>query len=293
MSKGPTTNGTGQIQPRKSPAEIERSQKEHALAGLLQAMGPEIARAMPRHLTADRMARVSLTAIRVNPKLADCTSASFIAAIMACAQLGLEPNSPLGHAYLIPYNDRKRNAVVCQLILGYQGMIDLALRSGRVTSIKASIVREGDVFEVEHGLNEKLVHRPSGDDDAKMTHVYAVARVKDGDPIFTVLSKAAVEKRRKRGASGHGISTPWDTDYESMALKCAVRALWKWLPKSAEMATASIADGEERREPISYAMPEIADALKTAGLEEPPVIDVPADTREPGDDDEPEGSAFG
>lgn len=274
MSRGPQTSSNGQIQPRANGAAAMQKPREGGLAGLLQSMGPEIARALPRHVTPDRMARVCLTALRVNPKLADCTPASFMGSIMACAQLGLEPNSPLGHAYLIPYK------TTCQLILGYQGMIDLALRSGRVTSIKASIVREGDTFEVEHGLNEKLIHRPCGDDDAPMTHVYAVARVKDGDPIFTVLSRAAVEKRRKRGASGKGIPTPWDTDYESMALKCAVRALWKWLPKSAEMANASIADGEERNEPISYAMPEIADALRTAGLEENAIDIEPADRDE-------------
>lgn len=261
------TTQNGQIQPKAQQGQVVKRQEE-GLAGLLKSMGPEIARALPRHVTPDRMARVCLTALRVNPKLGDCTPASFMASIMACAQLGLEPNSPLGQAYLIPYGK------TCQLILGYQGMIDLALRSGRVTSIKASIVREGDTFEVEHGLHEKLIHRPSGDDEAPMTHVYAVARIKDGDPVFTVLSRAAVEKRRKRGASGKGISTPWDTDYESMALKCAVRALWKWLPKSAEMATAQTAD--ETREPISYAIPEIADALRTAGLEEN-AIDVPAD----------------
>jgi recombination protein RecT len=272
------TTSNGQIQPKAQQAQMVKAQDSGGLVGLLKSMGPEIARALPRHVTPDRMARVCLTALRVNPKLADCSPASFMASIMACAQLGLEPNSPLGQAYLIPYK------TTCQLILGYQGMIDLALRSGRVTSIKASIVRQGDTFEVEHGLHEKLVHRPSGDDDAPMTHVYAVARIKDGDPVFTVLSRAAVEKRRKRGASGKGISTPWDTDYESMALKCAVRALWKWLPKSAEMASAQVAD--ETREPISYAMPEIADALRTAGLEEQPVIDVePAanETAEEGD----------
>jgi recombination protein RecT len=271
------TSANGQIQPKAQQAQMVKKSEE-GLAGLLKSMGPEIARALPRHVTPDRMARVCLTALRVNPKLANCTPASFMASIMACAQLGLEPNSPLGQAYLIPYENRRQGTTTCQLILGYQGMIDLAIRSGRVTSVKASIVREGDTFEVEHGLHEKLVHRPSGDDDAPMTHVYAVARIKDGDPVFTVLSKQAVEKRRLRGASGKGISTPWDTDYESMALKCAVRALWKWLPKSAEMANAQIAD--ETREPISYAMPEIADALRGAGLEEQPVIDIEPGTNE-------------
>ena len=173
MTRGPQTNGNGQIQPRKNDGEIERSQKERALAGLLQSLGPQIARALPRHLTPDRMARVCLTAIRTAPALADCTKESFVASIMSAAQLGLEPNTPLGHCYLIPYG------TTCQLLIGYQGMIELALRTGRVTSIKAMVVREGDHFEFEHGLSEKLVHRPGDNEDAAITHAYAVAQIKE------------------------------------------------------------------------------------------------------------------
>ncbi len=258
------TSANGQIQKRE--ATTVAKPREGGLAGLLQSMGPEIARALPRHLTPERMARVCLTALRTTPAIAECSPASFMAAVMASAQLGLEPNTPLGHCYLIPYGGS------VQLIIGFQGMIDLAMRSGRVSSIKACVVRKGDTFDFEQGLVDKLVHRPLADDSAEITHVYAVAKIKDGDPIFTVLSRPQIEARRKRGASGKGKKTPWDTDYEAMAMKSAVRALFKWLPKSAEMATAThIEDSLERGQPISYALPEISDALGTAGLREEPI----------------------
>lgn len=267
---GPATNGNGQIAPKNNGTAIAKP-KEDGIVGLLQAMGPEIARALPRHLTPDRMARVCLTALRVNPKLTECSRASFMASIMAAASLGLEPNTPLGHAYLIPYGN------TCQLILGYRGLMDLALRSGRVTSIKAVVVRKGDTFEFEQGLHDKLVHRPCGDDAAPVTHVYAIARIRDADPVFTVLSRPQIEARRKRGASGKGIKTPWDTDWDAMALKTAVRALMPWVPMSAEMATANaLEDSIERHQPISYALPEIAETLQRAGLQED-AIEVLAD----------------
>lgn len=259
----PTTTQNGQIQPRSNGAAVAPKPANAGLVGLLQSMGPEIARALPRHLTPDRMARVCLTALRVNPDLMRCTPASFMAAIMASAQLGLEPNTPLGHCYLIPYKD------TCQLILGYQGLMELALRSGKVTSIKAVVVRQGDRFEFEQGLNDKLIHVPAGNDDAPITHVYAVAKIKDGDPIFTVLSRPQIDARRKRGASGMGRKTPWDTDFEAMAQKTAIRALFKWIPKSAEMATATVLeDATERFAPISHALPEVAESLSVAGLTE-------------------------
>lgn len=270
---GPSTNGSGQIQAR--PVAAIAKPKSGGIVGLLEAMGPEIARALPRHLTPDRMARVCLTALRVNPSLTECSPASFMAAIMAAAQLGLEPNTPLGHCYLIPYGG------TVQLILGYQGMMDLALRSGRVTSIKAVAVRKGDTFEFEQGLHDKLVHRPCGDDTAPITHVYAIARIRDADPVFTVLSRPQIDERRKRGASGKGKKTPWDTDFEAMAQKTAVRALFKWIPKSAEMAIAAHVDeAHERGQPVSYALPEIAESLRAAGLEEA-YADAPSDDPTP------------
>jgi recombination protein RecT len=263
---GPSTATNGQIQKSNGNGAAVAKKGEGGIVGLLQAMGPEIARALPRHLTPDRMARVCLTALRVNPKLNDCSPASFMAAIMAAASLGLEPNTPLGHAYLIPYGN------TCQLILGYRGLMDLALRSGRVTSIKAVVVRKGDTFEFEQGLHDKLVHRPCGDDAAPVTHVYAIARIRDADPVFTVLSKPQIERRRMRGASGKGIKTPWDTDWDAMALKTAVRALIPWVPMSAEMATANhLENMHERGTPISYALPEIAESLQGAGLREEPI----------------------
>ncbi|AJE01601.1 hypothetical protein LW89_21395 [Salmonella enterica subsp. enterica serovar Paratyphi A] len=56
-------------------------------------------------------------------------------------------------------------------------MIDLARCSGQIASLSARVVREGDDFSFEFGLEEKLVHRPGENEDAQVTHVYAVARL--------------------------------------------------------------------------------------------------------------------
>lgn len=309
------TNNKGQIQPRAaapggqiSPAE----QHQRTLVTSLQKMGPEIARALPKHITADRMARVCLTALRTTPKLASCTQESFLGAILACAQLGLEPNSPLGHAYLVPYEDYKRKVTTCQLIIGYQGMIELAYRSGRVTSVAAHVVRQGDHFVYELGLRPKLEHRPSEDAEREqrpITHAYAVAQIKDGEPISWVLSFPQIEARRNRGASGRKygngdrVKTPWDTDYEAMALKSAVRALFKWIPKSPELANAEQIEDASENGRLSIDVPSIRDGLVAQGVALPDPIDVLAasasgnvdpttgevvDDREPGSSDEPD-----
>jgi recombination protein RecT len=228
---GPATTTNGQIIPAAK-------KKDHVIA-LIDKLAPSMAAALPKHVRADRMARVALTALRRTPQLLQCSEASLLASIMTLAQLGLEPNTPLGHAYLIPYGNE------CTPIIGYQGFIDIARRSGLVTSIYAHVVREGDTFKYTLGLRPTIDHVPSDlpdREDKPITHVYAVAHLRDGDPIFVVLSNAQVEARRKRGASGRGKKTPWDTDREAMTLKTAVRALWRWLPKSAEMQRAQETD---------------------------------------------------
>ena len=276
----PQTASNGQLVPMNRPPE-------KGLAGLVQKMGPEIARALPRHLNPDRMTRIALTALRATPKLQQCTPASFLGSVMSASQLGLEPNTPLGHAYLLPYK------TTCQLIIGYQGMIELVRRSGSVTAIYAHAVKDGDEFDYELGLNPTMRHRPSDApdrEDRPITHVYAVAKLKDGEPVFTVLTLAQINKARARSMSSK--SGPWVTDFEAMACKTAVRRLFKWLPKSPEVATAVALDEAPEAGQAQSAVwaPEITEALESQGLDTegealgsaPTAAELP--DREPGED---------
>jgi len=264
------TNSNGQIRTRDAkPGD--------GLARLLDQMKAEIARALPKHVTPERMARVTLTALRTTKDLASCTPASFLACVMTLSQLGLEPSNGLGFAWLIPRKNKRLGTIECTVIIGYQGLMELARRSGQIRSISATAVYEGDEYEVRYGLHPDITHRPNWAaprTPAKLVGAYAVARVKDSDdPIFVFVPRLEIEAARKRGASGAGVSTPWDTDYEAMALKTAVRRLFRWLPKSVEMSIASVAD--DAPTPIA-ATPEIAAALEVAGLDalpsEPPEV---------------------
>lgn len=237
--------------PAQRPTLVQFFQKN--LAG-------QLAMALPRHLTPDRMTRVVLTAVRTVPNLGKCSQESFAGAVMSLAQLGLEPNTPLGHAYLIPRDSHKRGWEVTTII-GYQGYLELARRSGIVKTIYAHVVREGDHFEYELGIHKRLEHRPKAPLDAKITHVYSVAHIEGSEPLFEVLTFAEVEKRRKIGASGRGNSTPWDQHWEAMAKKSAIRAIWPWLPKSAEMAQAAEIDDEGGREIVIDSTPIAASAV--------------------------------
>lgn len=224
-----------------APAKV--SPKE-ALRSLLDANRGAVGASLPTGYSQDRFVRLLLTAANTNPDLFNCDPRSFLAAGVAAAQLGLEPNDARGLAYLVPFKDRRRGKVV-NLIIGYRGMLDLARRSGMVSSINAFPVFEGDIFTYELGLEPSLHHVPGDHDEdpAKLTHVYAVAKVQ-GDPQFVVLTRRQIDKTRASSQGAKSDFSPWNTHYVEMALKTALRRLCKWLPQTVEMAHAL--DSDER-----------------------------------------------
>lgn len=223
------------------------------LQGFIEQNAQEFARVLPKHMTPDRMVRLAVSAVRTTQHLAECTLPSFASALMACSVLGLEPNTPLGHAYLIPFRNRKKEAQTrskdpiyeCQLIVGYKGLRDLMFRSGIVASVAAEPVFEGDEFVYEKGLHPDLTHRPGtgkdrGVNPGTLTHIYTVVKLRDGlEPIWDVLNRAQIEQRRKRSKAAD--DGPWVTDYVAMARKTGVRAIATWVPSSVEKAASPLA----------------------------------------------------
>jgi len=202
---------------------------------LAPAYKEQIAAALPRGLTADRMIRVVLTAINRSPKLLECTKESIWQAVLDSASLGLFPDA-LGRSYLVPYGDK------CQLIIGYKGLIDLMYRSDRISMIQTGVVHQGDHWIYERGLEPKLEHRPC-DEPKEWTHVYSIVHLKGCDrPSVEVMTRKEVMAVKKRSrAAGSG---PWVTDEEAMAIKTCIRRHSKVLPMSAEASQALDTDGD-------------------------------------------------
>lgn len=222
----------------------------------------EIGRALPSHCKPERMARVALTALTKNPKLANCTEASFFECLLSLSQWGLEPDGR--HAHLIPRGNQ------CTLNVDYKGYVELVYRAGSVKKIHSDVVYEGDLFDWH--ICEVRSHVPwfLRRDAAKpasrgeIVGVYSQAWQRDGDPIAEVISTEDVEAIRKRSPAGR--SGPWVTDWNEMAKKTAFRRLTKWLQLSPEIREVMDSDGD-RFEPIAVVKPQpqaITDI--TAGL---------------------------
>ncbi len=220
---------------------------------MLEQFKGEIARALPKHLSPDRMVRIALTAFRMNPKLAQTDPRSVFAAVIQSGQLGLEVGL-MGEAHLVPFGSQ------CQLIPGYQGLMKLARNSGIVQDIYGHEVRVSDKFDIVLGLNRTLVHEPlkksgfpsSDEERGTIVGFYAVAVFKDGTRTFHAMSKEQIEQVRdnSRGyqmAKKYGKESPWDTHFIPMGLKTVIRRLCNLLPKSPELAMALAMDEVNER----------------------------------------------
>jgi recombination protein RecT len=170
-----------------------------------------------------------------------------------CSQLGLEPNTPLGHAYLIPFEKKKKQGndwvvdkVETQIVIGYKGLIDLARRSGQVISISAHAVHANDHFDYAFGLDERLEHRPARSNRGPVTDFYAVAKLVGGGHAFDVMSAEEVNEIRNASQNykfaRDKSKTVWGQHYEEMGRKTVLRRLFKYLPVSIELASASALD---------------------------------------------------
>lgn len=212
-----------------------------------------LAAVLPRHVSPDRMLKIALGALRTTPKLMECTVESLMGAVVQCSQLGLEPNTPLGHAYLIPFEKKKKvggewvtEKVETQIVIGYKGLIDLARRSGQVVSIAAHAVYEHDHFDYAFGLNEKLEHKPAMSARGRVIAFYAVAKLVGGGHAFEVMSAEQVNEIRDASQNYKFArdkeKTVWGQHYEEMGRKTVLRRLFKYLPVSIELASAAALD---------------------------------------------------
>lgn len=199
---------------------------------MMKAMAKEIEAALPSMVSSERFQRVALTAFSANPALQKCDPKSFIASMMQSAQLGLEPNTPLGQAYLIPYGTN------VQFQVGYKGMLELAQRSGKIKTIYAREVYEHDEFDIDYGLSQDLKHKPllKGERGAVIGY-YAVYHTVDGGYNFVFMTKdevvAFAQSKSKTFKNG-----PWQTDFDAMAKKTVIKQLLKYAPISIELQQA-------------------------------------------------------
>ena len=207
----------------------------------IKAMEGEIKKALPSVITPERFTRMVLSAISTNPKLGSCTPSSFLGAMMSAAQLGLEPNTPLGQAYILPYLNK--GTLEAQFQLGYKGLIDLAYRSGEVELVQAHVVYANDTFVCEFGLEPKLTHIPADTDRGEPIKVYAMFKTKSGGYGFEVMSMEDVKSHAEKYSKAYSKDfSPWKTNFEEMAKKTVLKKCLKYAPLKSDFVRGIVQD---------------------------------------------------
>lgn len=243
-----------------------------------------------RQKRAERFARICLSAVRQTPHLAECSMQSVATAMMTAAQLDLEPNTPQGLAYLIPY--RCRSGYECQFQLGYKGLLQLAYRSGLIASINADVVYRSEVeaglFSYSRGVCPTIRHetdllRPelrSGE----IVAAYAACTLRGGETLLRVIDAGDIGRAREASASWKASqkygsqNTPWITSPDAMWMKTALRRLAAWMPQTEAIGMAleqdRLGDSTEVVDTQATGVAELNSALATPAIAPAPA---PAD----------------
>ena len=237
------------------PTQLEISKKH--IFQLLEQNKAQVAIALPKHLTADRVCRIAFTEMTKNPKLFECSPQSIMASVITAAQLGLEIGV-MGQAYLVPYGK------TCQLIPGWQGYVELMNRAGRAT-VWTGAVRDGDEFSYRMGSSPMVEHVPGDDDMGPFTHVYAVGRVAGAElPVIDVWSRKKVQNHlaayNKVGDRHYALQN--ENNLEMYGRKVALLQVIKYMPKSVEIGRATELSyrGEEGVQNMTFTPTGIQDA---------------------------------
>ena len=235
-----------------------------------------------KHLNPEKLMRVLASAIRSTPGLQKCDPMTFLGALMQCASLGLEPNTPMGHAYLIPFNRRRKgndgkwySVPEVQLIIGYKGFKALAKRSGEVANMHADVVYDDDVkFGHAYGSNQHLEHVPGPRLGKKLGAYFYVKLIEGKGEGHVYMTAAEILRIRDRSqgwqqavADGKTDKSPWTTDEDAMWAKTPVRRLAQNgdLPMTPEVIEAQRVD-EARLDYRHYALTSPQDFREAAPM---------------------------
>lgn len=214
--------------------------------------------------------RFALMDYQRSPQLQRCTPESIYLALIACAQLGLEPGGIKGEAYIVPYRD------TATFQLGYRGILALAHRSPLIRKLSANVVYERDHFELDIGTESRIVHRPELDEErGEVIGAYAYAVLPHDELDIEWMSRADLDKVKASAQGTDRSDSPWRLWEDQMFRKSPVRRLGKRLPLDADAAFAMQLDGAA----IAGDSQGYRDAFRTRFASrnfDPDVIDVPA-----------------
>jgi recombination protein RecT len=242
------TNTNPTPKPTASTAAAVVKKTEHPLAPRIREWEADLTSRMSqlkallpaRAGDPQRFARMCVMAVVRNPDLLAADRSTLLLAVMNAAELGLScSGGPGARAHLVPFKGK------VTLIPDYKGLIDIALASGKVSTLEGHAVYAKDKFEERLGSEKSLIHVPNHDveDRGALIGTYGIAWLPNAShPVWRYLKKNEIEKARPSHTYNTRSDNPWNTWYDEMAIKTSIRKLYKWLPTTPEMEKAEEID---------------------------------------------------
>ena len=202
---------------------------------------------LPQAMTVDKFQAIVVAAVADNMDLLDCDRASLLKACLSAAELGLSLNKSMGEADILKVWDGRLKKNVAQFRPRYKGLMKLALQGGDVLKIESRLVYANDTFEVEEGIEPRIIHKHGLSNRGEKIGAYCVWKLRNGETQFEIMSKEEILAIRDRSSSktkDGNIVGPWKTDEAEMWRKTVVRRASKYMPLSTEAQRAVQADNQ-------------------------------------------------
>jgi recombination protein RecT len=168
--------------------------------------------------------------------LQECEPNKVIMECMKAASLKLPINKNLGFAYVIAYKG------VPQFQMGYLGIIQLAMRTGQFRYLNADVIYEGMSVEKDYLTGKTQIY--GGATSEKVTGYFCYMELLNGFNKTIVMNRSEAEAHGKRFSKTFS-NGPWQTDFDSMALKTVIKKMRKFMPLSVEMQQAFSSEDED------------------------------------------------
>lgn len=244
VTAGKAKSIADKIESNANPENVPQKPAEppKTIGQFLSAQKRQLESVLPKHLTPERLSRIALSECRRMPLLLECDPRTLFGAVISCAQLGLEPGSERGLAYILPYRNNKTKTVDVNLIIGYKGFVEMGWRSGMIKSIDANPVYENDLFEYQLGTDSFIRHVPALRDRGELIAAYCAINTTNGGSFFKIIGPDEAAKARAKSQGGNSDYSPWKTSEPEMWTKTAIRRCYKLAPMSPEIQKAVTMD---------------------------------------------------
>ena len=248
-----------------------------------------------------RFATSIVSAYQATPALRECTNSSIVNAALLGEALDLSPAPQMGHYHLVPFNNRAKGCKEVQFVLGYKGLLQLAVRSGCYKKLNVLPIKQGELVRfdpLEEEIEVSIIPDEEVREKSPTIGYYAMFLYENGfrkamywskekmlshaDRYSAAFSKASYEKIQKGEIPEKDLwkySSFWYKDFDSMAVKTMLKQLIsKWGIMSIDIQRAFVSDGA----PISVdGNPEYVDL---GPMNEEDIIDEATPNEEKGDD---------